>query len=595
MSQKELENTNDEVVSEELTSETPTPSKDYSAFTIDELMTEVNELIKSEDVFSNAKTIDILKSVFYKKVNAEKEQNKAEFLADEGVEEEFSYTHPSEKEFKNLFNSFRKKKHDLREKIESDYIKNHKIKTTIIEDIEALINTEETLKGTFEKFKALQEKWRNTGEVSIGYRNDVWKSYHYQVERFYDYVKINNELRDLDFNKNYEKKLQICESTEALLKEKSINKIHNDLQELHQKWKEIGPVKRELREEMWERFKNASRELHKKRNDHYVELKERGTQAFKNKQEICQQIDEVSNEGADSHNAWSKLTDKVQELEAKWKKEGGLKKEDNKEAWKTLRESLSSFYAKKNEFYKAKKVENKEIVNAKTKLCEKAEELIQSENIDWKHHSQQFIKLQDDWKKSGHLPKGLSDKLWNRFKKAVNTFYKNKKAFFADLDKEKADNLKLKDELLEKVKAYALTDDNSSNFESLKQFQKEWYAIGNVARDNFDIENAFKKTIDSFYSKMKVDKKELENVRFNSKLERLKEKSNPIALDKEKQFLRTKINDLQKEINQYETNISFFGNSKGADKLKQQVLKKIQNGYDSIEELKAKIKLINSI
>ncbi len=595
MSQKELENTNEEVVSEELTSETPTPSKDYSALTIDELMAEVNELIKSEDVFSNAKTIDIIKSVFYKKVNAEKEQKKAEFLADEGVEEEFSYTHPSEKEFKTLFNSFRKKKHDLREKIESDYIKNHKIKTTIIEDIEALINTEETLKGTFEKFKALQEKWRNTGEVSIGYRNDVWKSYHYQVERFYDYVKINNELRDLDFNKNYEKKLQICEATEALLKEKSINKIHNDLQELHQKWKEIGPVKRELREEMWERFKNASRELHKKRNDHYVELKERGAQAFKNKQEICQQINELSNEGADSHNAWSKLTEKVQELEAKWKKEGGLKKEDYKEAWKTLRESLSSFYAKKNEFYKAKKVENKEIVNAKTKLCEKAEELIQSENVDWKHHSQQFIKLQDDWKKSGHLPKGLSDKLWNRFKKAVNTFYKNKKAFFADLDKEKADNLKLKEELLEKVKAYALTDDNSSNFESLKQFQKEWYAIGNVPRDNFDIENTFKKTIDGFYSKMKVDKKELENVRFNSKLERLKEKSNPIALDKEKQFLRTKINDLQKEINQYETNISFFGNSKGADKLKQQVLKKIQNGYDSIEELKAKIKLINSI
>jgi len=595
MSQKELENTNEEVVSEELTSETPTPSKDYSALTIDELMTEVNELIKSEDVFSNAKTIDIIKSVFYKKVNAEKEQKKAEFLADEGVEEEFSYTHPSEKEFKTLFNSFRKKKHDLREKIESDYIKNHKIKTTIIEDIEALINTEETLKGTFEKFKALQEKWRNTGEVSIGYRNDVWKSYHYQVERFYDYVKINNELRDLDFNKNYEKKLQICEATEALLKEKSINKIHNDLQELHQKWKEIGPVKRELREEMWERFKNASRELHKKRNDHYVELKERGAQAFKNKQEICQQINELSNEGADSHNAWSKLTEKVQELEAKWKKEGGLKKEDSKEAWKTLRESLSSFYAKKNEFYKAKKVENKEIVNAKTKLCEKAEELIQSENVDWKHHSQQFIKLQDDWKKSGHLPKGLSDKLWSRFKKAVNTFYKNKKAFFADLDKEKADNLKLKEELLEKVKAYALTDDNSSNFESLKQFQKEWYAIGNVPRDNFEIENAIKKTIDGFYSKMKVDKKELENVRFNSKLERLKEKSNPIALDKEKQFLRTKINDLQKEINQYETNISFFGNSKGADKLKQQVLKKIQNGYDSIEELKAKIKLINSI
>jgi len=573
MNQKKLENTNEEVVSEELTTETSTTSKDYSGLTINELIDEVNKLIKSEDVFINGKTIDIIKSVFYKKVNTEKEQKKAEFLSNEGVEEDFSYTHPSEKEFKTLFNSFRKKKQDLRDKIESDYIKNHKIKSTIIEDIKALINTEETLKGTFEKFKALQEKWRNTGEVSIGYRNDVWKSYHYQVERFYDYVKINNELRDLDFNKNYEKKLQICEATEDLLKEKSINKIHNDLQELHQKWKEIGPVKREIREEMWERFKNASRELHKKRNDHYVELKERGAQAFKNKQEICQQINELSNEGADNHNAWTKLTEKVQELEAKWKKEGGLKKEDKKEAWKTLRESLSSFYAKKNDFYKAKKVENKEIVNTKIKLCEIAEELIQSKNVDWKHHTQQFIKLQDDWNKSGHLPKGLSDKLWNRFKKTINTFYKNKKAFFADLDKEKANNLKLKIELLEKIKTYALTDDNSSNFESLKQFQKEWYAIGNIPRDNIEIENTFKKTIDSFYSKMKVDKKELEKVRFNTKIERLKEKSNPLALEKEKNFLTTKINDLKKEINQYETNISFFGNSKGADKLKQQVLK----------------------
>ncbi|MBL6657163.1 MAG: DUF349 domain-containing protein [Flavobacteriales bacterium] len=595
MSLKKTENTNEEVISDEVTNEITTPLKDYSELTLDEIINEVNELNKSEDVFSNAKTVDIIKSVFYKKVNSEKEQKKSDFIADGGVEEEFSYTHPLEKEFKNLLNNFKKKKNDLREKIESDYIKNHKIKTAIIEDIEALINTEETLKDTFEKFKALQEKWRNTGEVSIGYRNEIWKSYHYQVERFYDYVKINNELRDLDFNKNYEKKLQICEATEALLNEKSINKIHNELQELHQKWKEIGPVKRELREEMWERFKNASRELHKKRNDHYVELKERGTQAFKNKQEICQQINELTNESADNHSRWNKLTEKVQELELKWKKEGGLNKEDNKEAWKTLRESLSLFYAKKNEFYKTKKVENKEIVNAKTKLCEKAEELIQSDNIDWKHHSQQFIKLQDDWKKSGHLPKSLSDKLWNRFKKAVNTFYKNKKAFFADLDKEKAGNLKLKEELLEKVRAYNLTDDNSSNFESLKLFQKEWYAIGSVPRDNFEIENTFKKTIDGFYSKMKVDKKELENVRFNSKLDRLKENSSPLALDKEKQFLKTKINDLQKEINQYETNVAFFGNSKGADKLKQQVLKKIQNGYDSIEELKAKIKLINSI
>lgn len=595
MSQEDLENLNEENNSDEIAEETLISTKDYNALTLSELIEEIGELSNSDDVFSNSKTIDIIKSVFYKKVNAEKEQKKSEFLADSGIEEEYSFIHPLEKEFKNLYNSFRKKKNDLRQKIESDYVKNHSIKTSIISEIEALINTEETLKGTFEKFKTLQQKWRDTGEVSIGYRNDIWKSYHYQVERFYDYVKINRELRDLDFNKNYERKVKICESTEALLNEKSINKAHNELQELHQKWKEIGPVKREHREEIWERFKEASRQLNKKRNDHYVELKERGAQSFKNKQEICQEIVNLTSEGADNHSTWNKLTEKIQALEEKWRKEGGLNKEDNKEAWKNLRESLSEFYAKKNDFYKAKKVENKEIINIKTKLCEKAEELIESENIDWKSHSQQFIKLQDDWKKSGYLPKNISDKLWNRFKKAVNAFYKNKKAFFAELDKQKLENLKLKETLIKKLNDFELTEDKSSNFESLKQFQKEWFALGAVPRDKMDIDNSFKKLIDSFYSKMKIDKKDLEDVKFNSKLERLKEKSNPIALDKEKQYLRNKINDLKKEITQYETNIAFFGNSKGADKLKEQVLNKIQRGYDNIEDLKAKIKLINSI
>lgn len=595
MSQEDLENLNEENNSDEIAEETLISTKDYNALTLSELIEEIGELSNSDDVFSNSKTIDIIKSVFYKKVNAEKEQKKSEFLADGGIEEEYSFIHPLEKDFKNLYNSFRKKKNDLRQKIESDYVKNHSIKTSIISEIEALINTEETLKGTFEKFKTLQQKWRDTGEVSIGYRNDIWKSYHYQVERFYDYVKINRELRDLDFNKNYERKVEICESTEALLNEKSINKAHNELQELHQKWKEIGPVKREHREEIWERFKEASRQLNKKRNDHYVELKERGAQSFKNKQEICQEIVNLTSEGADNHSTWNKLTEKIQALEEKWRKEGGLNKEDNKEAWKNLRESLSEFYAKKNDFYKAKKVENKEIINIKTKLCEKAEELIESENIDWKSHSQQFIKLQDDWKKSGYLPKNISDKLWNRFKKAVNAFYKNKKAFFAELDKQKLENLKLKETLIKKLNDFELTEDKSSNFASLKQFQKEWFALGAVPRDKMDIDNSFKKLIDSFYSKMKIDKKELEDVKFNSKLERLKEKSNPIALDKEKQYLRKKINDLKKEITQYETNIAFFGNSKGADKLKEQVLNKIQIGYDNIEDLKAKIKLINSI
>ena len=567
----------------------------YSELSLEELLEKLKNNIQTENVLDSSKTVEIIKSSFYKKLNALKAQHKSDFLEKGGQEEEYSYTHPIEEVFKINYSKFRKRKAQFREQIELDFAKNLSLKTAIINDIETLIDNEETIKETFEKFRELQNKWRNTGEVGIGYRNDIWKSYHHQVERFYDYIKINDELRDLDFTKNLEQKTLLSEQAEALINETSLNKIHNELQRLHQLWKEIGPVKRELREEVWNRFKNASHELHKKRNQHFLELKKRGEQSIKNKNEICQQIKALTEKEAKSHNDWINLSSELKKLENQWKQQAPLNKTDNKIAWRNLREALSNFYHHKNEFYKNQKQENKSLLDQKIKLCIKVESIIKSNQKTWKERTDAIINVQEEWKKIGFLPKSQSEKVWQRFKNSVDQFFENKKIFYKELDKEKEHNLVLKETLLEKVKNYTLNKHIEENLKTLDNFQKEWNAIKIIPKKNSAIENHFRTAINTIYKSLKIDKKELENIQFNQKIEQLRHHSDSIVIDKEKDYLRKKINDLQKEINQYQTNISFFGNSQAADKLKDQVNKKIDKGQSDIQALKEKLKLINSL
>ncbi|MBH83202.1 MAG: hypothetical protein CMP70_00820 [Flavobacteriales bacterium] len=570
------------------------PEINYNSFSPQELHQKISQLISTNDIYSVANKIEAIKAVFYKKINAEKEAHKNEFLKNEGLKKEYIYTHPIEKDFKELFIEFRKKKAEYRKKLEEDFEKNLKIKSKIIKDIQNLINEKETIKETFTKFRNLINKWRSTGEVGFSYRNDLWKSYHHQVEKFYDFIKINDDLRDLDFERNLKQKTILCKQVEDLLEEKSINKIHTELQILHEKWKEIGPVKRELREEIWERFKEATHKLNKRRNEHFLDLKQKGKHAFENKYDICKKIAALTKSDLNSHEKWNSLTAQVKELEEEWKKQAPLSKEDNKVAWKLLRETLSNFYEKKNKFYKEKKLENKQILQNKVVICEKIEELVNSE-VSWKEKTEKVNKLNKDWKKSGFLPKTQSHKIWKRFRIALDNFYESKKSFFNKLDIDKANNLVKKEKILEKVQKFKLSEDKKVNLNILNDFQKEWRCLGDVPRHKTKIEDIFSKNLDNLYSKIKVDNKELNDIKFNNKLETLKAKSDVFVIDKEKQFIKNKIKNIQKEVNQYETNISFFGLSTEADKLKLQIMKKIDNKKAEIDSLKNQLKQLNTL
>jgi len=563
---------------------------DLSSLSMEELITELENLCEIQNPYSVSKTSEEIKTLFYKSLKSE---NNIEDVSEEDSDEdeEKKTLHPLEVKFKNVNNKFRKIKSDYRKNREKEENKNLIIKENIISDIDKLSKEEESLKVTFEKFKDYQKKWNNTGHVPITKSNDLWQNYHHHVELFYDYIKINKELRDLDFKRNLEQKTIICEKSEKLSNDKSINTAFNSLQELHEHWKNIGPVSREYRESIWERFQTASRKINKNRNDYFLNKKRIFKGNTELKSSICKEINKLSEDDPNTHQQWNNLSEKLNELSEKWKKAAPIEKSDLKKSWTEFREATNKFYSMKNNFYKNRKEDNNNNLQEKIKICEKAEELSTSTN--WKETGKELIQLQEKWKNSAFVPKNLSDKIWKRFRSACNKFFDARKKHYKLLDKEKEGNLKEKTTLLKKVEKFDVSDNPREDIKKLKEFSEKWNSIGFVPKQDIQINDRFDKVISSLYNKLKVDKSEKKTIQFQIKAERLK--GNSDKLNVEKELIREEIGKVNKTILQYENNISFFGNGKGTEKLKEDVLKNIENSKKEIEELKKKLSLLNKI
>ena len=564
---------------------------DYDKLSLEKLIEKVKELNTIQNIYSVVKEVETIKSIFYKKISDEKTASKTSFLDEGGEEAAFIFDRKIENNFKSAYNQFKRKKAEYRAQQEKAYASNLQTKKSIIEEINSLTKGEETTKDTFEHFRSLQEKWRNTGAVAPAHNNDLWQSYHHHVELFYDYISINRDLRDLDFKKNLKRKTDLCEKAEALNKEKSLNKAHYELQQLHEVWKEVGPVERVHREAIWERFKNATRIIHKKRNDYFLELKEKNAKAAKLKEEVCQKIGDVYTILPKTHTDWQKASELVLELEKKWKSLGRLDKSENSKAWKRFRKVLADFYHEKNDFYKQRKSNLKSELDKKIAICEKAESL--QDSNDWKSTTEKIIQLQKDWKKTAYVPKSQSEKIYNRFRKACNTFFDKKKAHFKALDAKKTENLKNKLDFLNELNKKTFSNKGKDSYVELENITKDWNKLGPVPKGKDDIEKQFRKIMDGLYKSLKINQKELIELRFKNKLDNIK--NNEFKLEKERQFIHNKISESQKEISQYENNMSFFANSKGTEKLKNQVYKKITDCQAKIDELKQQLRLLNEV
>ncbi|MCT4637736.1 MAG: DUF349 domain-containing protein [Bacteroidales bacterium] len=569
---------------------------DYNLLSEEEIVDALTKLISENSVQKIRKDVDEIKTAFYKKYRAGIDKAREEFVAEGNEEKDFAYPLlPLEKQLKEIIRTYRENlsAHELN--IAEGKKKNLAAKNEIIEKIKELINSEETLNDTFNEFKTLKERWDNVGQVPQENVKALWESYHYTVQQFYDYIKINNELRDLDLKKNLEAKLQLCEKAEDLLLESNIIDAFKKLQKYHEAWREIGPVPHEQRNSIWERFSAATSQINKKHQDYFVGLKEEQKKNLEAKTLLCEQVEAEIEVAKNSHQQWTKASDKIIEIQKTWKTIGFAPKKSNTEIYQRFRAACDKFFESKKEFYQKSKQEHEENMKKKVTLCERAEALMNSE--DWKKTTDQLINLQKEWKTVGPVSRKDSDNIWNRFRKACDTFFNRKEEHFANIDSVYEKNLEEKKALIEEIKAFTISDDMQDSLAKLKEFQRRWSEIGFVPMKNKDeIQQLYRESINAHFDSLNLNEDKRNTLKFKNKIEDLMQGGNSdikIRQEREKHYNRLK--KLENDIVVLENNIGFFSNSKNAESLIKDVKVKIDRARRDINDLKKKIRMIDSM
>ena len=569
--------------------------KDYHAMTLDQLVTEFNRLLNHHKIQTISKHVNQIKAEFNSKFSTLLDEKKEEFVNEGGNEIDFFYTDDTKKLFNQLYKEYKQSISSYYKEREQNLKQNLENRLSIIEEIKGLLNVEENINTTYKHFKELQEKWRNAGPIPRDKYNNAWNSYHHHVERFYDFLHLNNDLRDMDFKHNYEQKLKIIERAEELAKDENINRSFRELQVLHKLWKEeLGPVAKEHREEIWERFSSATKTIHDKRQAYYADLDKAYEKNLEKKEEIIANIQAVAEDKVNSHGAWQKKIREIEALRESFFNAGKVPLKVNEATWAKFKDAVRNFNRSKNQFYKDLKKEQYENLQKKKELIKIAEENKESE--DFAVVTPLMKKIQNDWKKIGHVPRRDSDKVWKQFKNACNHYFDRMHS------QRKAENQHLYDafdkkvKLLEGIKNLELKGDNKESIETLKSKITKWKTIGHVPQNKRYIDGKFYKAIDEAFDKLKMDKAKLEMVKFESKLENLANNDNDTRLlDNEQNFIRKRIGEVQSEITQLENNLQFFSNVDESNPLVKDVIKNIDKHKKELDTWKAKLTKIKGM
>lgn len=566
---------------------------DYSGLSRAELIELLEKAVADPD-FNAVKTrIALIKFAFLKKKKEESLQ-RYEQASDEGETKEELAPEQDELDlkFNELFSIYRANKvrfSEEQEKIKQDNLKK---KTEILDALRVLISSEETLKKTYDEFKVLQERWKEIGLVPRTEINNLWQNYHFLVEKFFEKVKLNKELKDLDLKKNLEAKIALCEKTEELLLETSALKSFKKLQKYHEEWKEIGPVPTDKKEEIWERFKNATDKINERRREHYSLIEENQNKNLETKNALCEQCEIVAGLPNDSIRDWQENTTKINDLLKIWKNIGPVPQKVNTEIWTRFKTSLDAFFAAKKEYFDKLKEQQMHNYNLKVELCMQAEAL--SENTDWRNTTNELIRLQGEWKKIGPVPKKHSDKLWKRFRSACDKFFNAKQAYFSNIQASEGENLAKKQNLMDRLRQYEFGSDKSANLEVLKNFQREWTEIGHVPMKEKDrLHNDFRALVNEQLDKLKISEMEMSTISFQAKFDHMRNDPNARrVINKERDFLAVKITKMKEEITLWENNIGFFAKSKSASIVKEEFENKISRAKSELKVLEAKMKIL---
>lgn len=568
--------------------------KEYDTMSLEALAIELEKLLKNEKVQAIKSHVDGLNNEFKTKFQALLDEKKEEFLNDGGNEIDFYYSSPVQKRFKEAYKDYRKKLNDHYKGLEKNLKQNLADKLEIIEELKGLLNLEENINTTYKHFKELQERWRNTGPIPRDKYNNAWNSYHHHVEMFYDFLHLNRDLRDLDFKHNLEKKLLIIERAEELAQDDNVMRAFRELQELHKMWKEeLGPVGREHREEIWDRFKAATKIINDKRQVYYQEIDKVYEKNLELKLEIIANIDALNTQETNSHGGWQKKIKDVEELRNQFFNAGKVPIKVNEATWAKFKDSVRLFNRQKNSFYKGLKKDQYTNLQKKLELIKIAEDNKDSE--DFEVTTALMKKIQSDWKKIGHVPRKDSDKIWKQFKGACNAYFDKLHAKRNAANKEDLEAFNKKVTLLETLKELKPTGDKDKDVSIIKENINNWKTIGRVPNDKRYIEGKFQKTIDNLLSNLKMDKNEVEMIKFENKLDKINTSDNNRNLDNERLFIRKKIDEVKGQINQLENNLQFFTNVDDNNPLVKEVHNNIKGHKESLKLWKTKLKKIKEL
>ena len=575
------------------------PMLEYDTLTKEELTEELERLVANHKVMAIKDHVEEIKKAFTSKYNDLIDEKRDEFNetnTDENTS--FEYHFPLKNKFDSAYNDYRTLRTNHYNQLQNNLKGNFNIRTELIDELKELVDgTEEALSigDMFKRVNDIRDRWKKAGSIPRDKYNIIWNDYHFHLERFYDLIHLDKEARDLDFKNNLEQKLQIIEKAKSLLDETDVMKGFRELQILHRVWKEeIGPVDRDQREIVWNGFSDITKQMHEKREAFYGKAKEREVENLTKKKAIVEEINSVSNEKVPNHNGWQNQIKKIEALREKFFKTGRVPQEETDASWNNFKTAVRNFNATKNAFYKDIKNEQQENLNKKTELVEKANAL--KDNEDFKATTPIMKKIQDDWKKIGHVPRKQSDKIWKEFKDACNHYFDRMHKVRNTEDKVEVEAFDNKKTYLDTLKEFELAGDHKADLDAIKKHIETWKSFGKVPFNRRHIEGKFNKILDALFEKLSLSKKDTEMMKFNAKLDQWVENEDDRALEKEQYFIRKKVEEVQNEIFQLENNIQFISSSsKGENPFIKEVQKSIERHREDLKMWKEKQSKLRSL
>ena len=572
----------------ETTKEMTAPVVDYSKMSIEELVEELKKILSNNPVQKVKNQVEAIKTNFNQLFGALLAEKKAAFLEDGGNSIDFQFTSPIKTAYNSLLSEYKKQRDAYYNELEKQLSINLETRLSVIERLKDLIENADTA-TMYKSFREIQDTWRSIGAVPKNHYNDTWKTYHHHVERFYDLLHLSNDFRDLDFKHNLEEKLKIVAQAEKLASQSDINSAFKELQKLHKIWKEdIGPVSKAKREEVWQKFSAATKVIHDRRHDHFREMRSKYQEIIENKLSVIAKINAYDTSVNTSHVDWQKSIKDIEELRQEYFEAGKLPYSKSENIWQKFKTATKKFNSAKNSFYKNEKSGQQENLKKKIALIELAESLKDSE--DWESATKTLKKIQSDWKTIGHVPRKFSDDIWKRFKAACNYYFDRYHQQKNSFNIEQQAIVDAKKAFLETIKELKVPTK-----ESILELIKNWRSLGKLPRNARHIDGKFNKLIDRALGKLSLDKKDIDMLKFTFIIDGYHTDNDVQKLNSEQIFIRKKMDEIVREIQQLENNLSFFSNAKDDNPLVVNVKKSVHVFKNDLEVWKEKLRYIKRL